>query len=120
MNFLGRELVCERLRLNVRQSYRIVGSSRSGLIASDEIVRLLNRSRRGMGMDAPLSEIPSDIATPDELCEKIGIKPSKLRAWSRRTKYVCPHFRLNGHTRRYSVSRFVEWLSRNSRMENYS
>jgi len=118
MNFLGRELICERLRLNVRQSYRIVGSSRSGLIASDEIVRLLNSSRRGM--DAPLTEIPSDIATPDELCSKTGVTERQLRAWSHRTKSVCPHFRLNGHTRRYSISRFVEWLTRNSRRENFS
>lgn len=118
MNFLGRTLICERLRLNVRQSYRIVGSSRSGMIASDEIVRLLNRSRRGI--EAPLSEIPSDIATPQEVCAKTGVTERQLRAWSHRTGNVAPHFRLNGHTRRYSVGRFVEWLALNSRMERFS
>ena len=64
MNFLRRDLICERLRLNVRQSYRLIGSSRSGLISSDEVVRILNRSRRGIA--EPFDYIPSDIATPDE------------------------------------------------------
>ena len=119
MNFLRRDLICERLRLNVRQSYRIVGSSRSGLISSDEVLRILNRSRRGI--EDPFSFIPSDIATPDELIAEIdGIKPEKLRAWMRRTRNVCPHFRLNGHTRRIPRALFVGWLAKNSKVERRS
>lgn len=118
MNFLGRELICSRLRLNLRQSYRIVGSSRSGMIASDEIVRLLNRARRGM--NDPITEIPSDIRTPEEVCEEIGIKQSQLRAWSQRKRNTAPHFRLNGHTRRYSLGVFADWLHGLSRMERFS
>ncbi len=119
MNFLRRDLICERLCLNVRQSYRLIGSSRSGLISSDEVVRILNRSRRGIA--EPFSYIPSDIATPDEiLLEVDGIMPNQLRAWMRRKRNVCPHFRLNGHTRRIPRSLFVKWLAENSKVERRS
>ena len=119
MNFLRRDLICDRLRLNVRQSYRIVGSSRSGLISSDEVLRILNRSRRGIS--DPFSYIPSDIATPDEILLDVdGIMPNQLRAWMRRTRNVCPHFRLNGHTRRIPRALFIGWLEKNSKVERRS
>lgn len=119
MNFLRRDLICDRLRLNVRQSYRLIGSSRSGLISSDEVVRILNRSRRGIA--EPFSYIPSDIATPDEILWEIdGIMPNQLRAWMRRTRNVCPHFRLNGHTRRIPKALFLKWLASNSKVERRS
>lgn len=119
MNFLCRDLICERLRLKVRQSYRLIGSSRSGLISSDEVLRILNCSRRGI--ENPFSFIPSDILTPDELVTEIdGIKPEQLRAWMRRTRNVCPHFRLNGHTRRIPYALFVGWLAKNSKVERRS
>ena len=119
MNFMRRDLICERLCLNVRQSYRLIGSSRSGLISSDEVVRILNRSRRGIA--EPFDYIPSDIATPDEiLLEVDGIMPNQLRAWLRRTRNVCPHFRLNGHTRRIPRAIFLRWLSSNSKVERRS
>ena len=119
MNFLRRDLICERLRLNLRQSYRLIGSSRSGLISSDEVLRILNRSRRGI--QDPFAFIPSDIMTPDELASAIdGIKPEQLRAWMRRTRNVCPHFRLNGHTRRIPYALFVGWLANNSKIERRS
>ena len=119
MNFLRRDLICERLRLNVRQSYRIVGSSRSGLISSDEVLRILNRSRRGI--EDPFSFIPSDVVTADELLAipelaDSGITQQKLRAWTRRTRNVPPHFRLNGHTIRYPRALFVKWLAQNSKV----
>lgn len=115
MNFLRRDLICERLRLKVRQSYRIVGSSRSGLISSDEVVRLLNRARRGIPQ--PFAFIPTDIMKPDEIAAETGLTESKLRAWTRRTKNVPPHFRLNGHTIRYPHALFVAWLRENSKVE---
>lgn len=119
MNFLRRDLICKRLCLNVRQSYRIVGSSRSGLISSDEVLRILNHSRRGI--ESPFSFIPSDIVTPDELVAEIdGIKPEQLRAWMRRRRNVCPHFRLNGHTRRIPHALFICWLAKNSKVERRS
>lgn len=119
MNFLRRDLICERLCLKVRQSYRLVGSSRSGLISSDEVLRILNRSRRGIA--EPYSYIPSDIAKPDELAAEIdGITTDRLRAWTRRTKNVPPHFRLNGHTIRYPRALFVKWLADNSKVERRS
>ena len=119
MNFLRRDLICKRLCLNKRQSYRLVGSSRSGLISSDEVLRILNRSRRGI--ESPFSFIPSDIVTPDEiLWELDGIMPNQLRAWMRRKRNVCPHFRLNGHTRRIPRALFVKWLAQNSKVERRS
>ena len=118
MNFLHRDSVCERLRLETRQSYRLVGSSRLGLIASDEVVRLLNRSRRG---DMPACTfIPTDILKIDELAEELGIDQKKIRAWTRRTKNVPPHFRLNGHTIRFPLGHFTAWLAQNSKVTRRS
>ena len=113
-----RDMLCARLRLKLRQSFRLVGSSRSGLVSSDAIVSLLNRSRRGI--PAALREIPSDLMLPDEVCAEWGITPKELRAWSRRKRNVAPHFRLNGHTRRYPRSTFLAWLSANSKPERWS
>ena len=58
------------------------------------------------------------IATP-ELAES-GITVRKLRAWMRRTRNVCPHFRLNGHTRRIPRALFIKWLAQNSKVERRS
>ena len=118
MYFFRRDLLCARLRLKHRQSFRLVGSSRSGLISSDAIVSLLNRSRRGI--PAALREIPSDLMLPDEVCAEWGITPKELRAWSRRKRNVAPHFRLNGHTRRYPREIFIRWLKANSTPERWS
>lgn len=118
MYFFRRDLLCARLRLEHRQSFRLVGSSRSGLISSDDILGLLNRSRRGIA--AALTEIPSDILLPDEVCAETGVTQRELRAWSRRKRNVAPHFRLNGHTRRYPREIFLRWLKANSTPERWS
>ena len=115
MNFLRRDLICERLRLKVRQSYRIVGSSRSGLISSQEVILILNRARRGIS--APFAYIPSDLMKPDEIAADTSVPEKKIRAWTRRTKNVPPHIRLNGHTIRYPHALFVAWLRENSKVE---
>ena len=58
------------------------------------------------------------ISTP-ELAES-GITVRKLRAWMRRKRNVCPHFRLNGHTRRIPHALFIGWLAKNSKVERRS
>ena len=118
MNFMRRDLICDRLRINARQSYRLVGTSRSGLISSDEVVRLLNHTR--CGIVQPFSFIPSDIVKPDELATEIHVKVSRLRTWTRRTRNVPPHFRFNGHTIRYPHALFMAWLADNSKVERCS
>lgn len=119
MNLLRRQLICERLKLKTRQSYRIVGSSRSGLISSDEVLRILNQSRRGI--QEPYSFVPSDLMKAEELLvipelAESGLTTGKLRAWTHRTKNIPPHFRLNGHTIRYPRSLFIAWLAKNSKV----
>jgi len=121
--FFDRSFLIERLRLNLRQSYRLIRPSRNGLVSSDEIVRLLNRSRRGI--DEPYTFVPSDIMTADEIISmpelaQSGITLRKLRAWSRRTRNIVPHFRLNSHTIRYPMGLFVGWLAKNSKVERRS
>lgn len=108
----------QKLRLERRQSYRIIGASKSGRISSDAILELCNRSRRGIA--AALTEIPSDILLPDEVCAETGVTQRELRAWSRRKRNVAPHFRLNGHTRRYPREIFIRWLKANSTPERWS
>lgn len=113
MSLLRRQLVCDRLRLKRRASYRIVSPCRLSLISSDEILYLLNHARRG-GMEY-LTAIPSDIRTPDEMAAEIdGVTAHDLLNWTRRTKNVAPHFRLNKQTTRFSASRLMAWLKERS------
>lgn len=123
MYFMRRDWLMERLRLGLRQSYRIVGNSRSGLVSLHEIIGLLNRARRGI--KDPYSFVPSDLLTAEELIAipelaASGLTSSKIRAWTRRTRNIPPHFRLNGHTIRYPQGLFLDWLAKNSKVENRS
>ena len=115
MTLLRRELICDRLRLNTRSSYRVVPPSRLSLISSDEVLEVLNRARRG-GMN-PLRDIPSDLRTPEEMSAEIGgVTAKMLITWScRRTKNVPPHFYINRHCIRFSASRLLAWLDERSR-----
>lgn len=118
MHLLKRQLICDRLRLTRRTSYNIVGASRIALVSSDEIIALLNRSRRPLAVGAaPLDEIPSDLRTPEEMAAEIsGVTAHDLMNWTRRTKNVPPHFRFNSHTIRFSASRLHSWLEERSRL----
>ena len=69
MTLLKRQLICERLRLGLRSSYRVVPPSRLSLISSDEVLEVLNRARRG-GMK-PLRDIPSDCVAVGNPCRVI-------------------------------------------------
>jgi len=115
MTLLRRELVCDRLRLNTRSSYRVVPPSRLSLINSDEVLDVLNRARRG-GMEY-VRNIPIDLRTPEEMASEIdGVTARMLLTWSfRRTKNVPPHFYLNRHCIRFSASRLLAWLDERSR-----
>lgn len=115
-DYWNREFVNERLRLGFRQSYRLVPATPSGRIRSDNILLLLNRSR--VGIHSAISELPSDLLTPEETAARFaqsGITLRDLRRWTRRAKNVAPHFRLNRNTIRFSEAMLDRWLSENSR-----
>ena len=115
MTLLRRDLICDRLRLNRRSSYRIVPPSRLSLINSDEVLYVLNNARRG-GIEY-LHDIPSDLRTPEEMAAEIeGVTARDLLNWTRRTKNVAPHFRINKQTTRFSASRLLAWLDERSRV----
>ena len=110
---VSRDFACERLRLGLRQSYRILPPDHGALISTDEILDLLNSSRRP-SMDL-LLHVPEDIVTADELVTvpelaNSGLTAKRVLVWTRRTKKVPPHFRLNSHTIRFSRKRFIDWL----------
>lgn len=115
MTLLRRDLICDRLRLNRRSSYRILPPSRLSLINSDEVLDVLNRARRG-GM-AYLRDIPCDLRTPEEMATEIdGVTAKMLLTWVyRRTKNVPPHFYINKYCIRFSASRLLAWLEERSR-----
>ena len=114
MHLLRRNLVCERLRVARRASYRIIAPSRLSLINSDEVLYVLNNARRG-GVEY-LFDIPSDLRTPEEMAAEIeGVTVRDLINWTHRTKNVPPHFRLNRHTTRFSASRLLAWLEERAR-----
>lgn len=110
-----RAFVNERLRLAVRQSYRLVPATPSGRIRSDGVVALLSRAR--VGIDAPLTDIPHDLLTPAETVARFsesGVTLRDLRRWTRRRRNCAPHFRLNSHTIRFSAGCLDAWLAQNS------
>lgn len=118
MTYLLRNKICERLRLGYRQSFRIVGSSYGERISSDDVVELLNKSRRGT--EEMLTFIPSDLMTPEETAEHFKeseITSRELRAWIHRTKNVPPHFRINKQTVRFSARLLNEWLASRSKVK---
>lgn len=107
MHFMTREMVNERLRLSSSASYRLLAPNRLHMVGSDEVISLLNRSAvRECGVDF----VPSDIVTADELSEETGIPAKRLVAWTRRTKNVIPHYRLNKHTTRFRMGSVTEWI----------
>jgi predicted DNA-binding transcriptional regulator AlpA len=119
-NYLTRKFVCERLRLSRWQSYQIVGSSYGSRISSDDVLDILNRSRRGQA--ELLRWLPHDLLTPEELSAELaesGISTRELLNWTRRTRpnAVPPHFRLTRRTIRFSRSSFMEWLDARSRLK---
>lgn len=110
---VSRDFACDRLRLGLRQSYRVLPSDCGALISTDEILELLNSSRRPYA--EPLQHIPTDIVTADELASapelaNSGLAAKRILAWTRREKKVPPHFRINSHTIRFSRQRFIDWL----------
>lgn len=114
MHLLRRNLVCERLRVARRASYRIVAPSRLSLINDSEVLFILNNARRG-GIEY-LTSIPSDLRTPDEMAAEIeGVTARDLLNWTRRSKNVAPHFRINKQTTRFSASRLLAWLEERTR-----
>lgn len=119
MHLLDRDLICNRLRLNKRSSFRIVPPSRiHNRVNSDDVLALLNRARRGNPYPQYIYDIPCDLRTPEEMAAEVeGLSADMLLTWvHRRTKNVPPHFRINSHTVRFSASQFLPWLEQRSHM----
>ena len=118
MNYLDRSLVCKRLALSQRQSYRIVPPAYGALINSDEVLHIVNEARRGIR--EPLNSIPCDMVTAEELAADpvLGgvVQASRIITWTHRTKNVPPHFRFNKKTTRFSRGIFIQWLDSRSRI----
>jgi hypothetical protein len=112
MYFYRREIVNNLLRLGNRQSYRTVKATPSGMIRSDVLLALLNRTR--VGIDSPLSTLPSDLLTPEEAESTYGVTQHQLRRWSHRKRNPSPHYRLNKYTIRYPQTLLGEWLKEHS------
>ena len=118
MILLDRKLICDRLKLSRSASYRIVGTARLAQISSDEVVELLNRTRRGS--QEIIYDIPSDLMTADELA--VGLTESGMiidaKVIARLTghkKNTPPHYRLNKQTIRYRLSSFRRWIEQSAR-----
>jgi hypothetical protein len=116
MFLLSRQFICDRLRLERRSSYRIVGVSQMSLVNSDDVLNIINDARRGI--NDPLHSIPSDLRTPEEMAKEIvGVTAKMLLNWTqRRTKNIPPHFRLNKQTTRFSAKLLLDWLKERSRV----
>ena len=117
-HYLKRKLICDRLRLSRRASYDIVGSAYGARISSDEVVAILNRSRRAL---EPVSFIPTDLLTATELANELvesEITAKDLLNWARRTKNIAPHFRLTAKTILFPRSVFMSWLDQRSKLKS--
>ena len=119
MRYLRRQIVCERLRLAVSTSYKVVGSAYGSRICSDDVLELLNRSRNDT--QEVLCDIPSDLMTPAEIAALPEIAESEITEheivnWTKRRRNPAPCFRLNKQTRRIRRSSFLRWIEENSRI----
>jgi len=115
MRYWERKDVMERLRLSQSASYRIIGTARGKLIASTDLLAILNNSRRGP--QPMLAEIPSDILTEEEMANELGcVTKHQLHNWTLRTRNIPPFFMLNTHCRRFQKSEVVAWLDRLSQI----
>lgn len=111
--YLTREEVMERMRFSLMQYYRLVTHTATGYTNTSDLVSLLNRSRRGIR--EPLMLLPDDLSTAEEVSKsEIGNlfpDPQKLRAWTKRTRKVPPHFFINKKCVLFSRSLLVAWVS---------
>lgn len=99
-----------RLRLSRSASYRIIGSARTSLISSTDLLAILNSSRRGS--QPILKEIPSDILTEDEISAELEcVTKKQIHNWTLRVKNPPPYFLLNSHCRRFQRSELLSWLN---------
>ena len=119
MRYLRRQLVCERLRMALSTSYKVVGSAYGARICSDDVLELLNRSRNES--QEVVSELPSDLMTPAEIAALPEIAESDISErdvvnWTKRTRNPAPCFRLNKQTRRLRRSSFMRWIEQSSRI----
>ena len=120
-NYLKRSFVCDRLRLSRWQSYQIVGSSYGPRISSDDVLAVLNRSRKGGIAPLTYPQFPHDLLTPEELSAELAesdISVRDLLNWTRRTKAVPPHYRLNKCTIRFPRATFMAWLDERSKIKS--
>lgn len=112
--YVNRNFVCSRLRLGLRQSYRLLPSCYGAMISTDDMLDLINSARRQIA--EPLADVPTDLMTAEELASvpelaNSGVTAHKLLNWTRRrTKKVPPHFFISQQTVRFSKSRFLAWL----------
>lgn len=118
-HYLRRKFVCERLRLALSTSYRVVGKAYGSLISEDDVVEMLNRSRNEA--QPALRYLPSDLMTPAEIAAipdiaESGITERDIVNWTRRTRNPVPCFRMNSRQRRIRRSAFLEWIDRSSRI----
>lgn len=119
MFYLRRQTVCDRLRLALSTSYKVVGSAYGSRISSDEVLELLNRSRNET--QEVLRELPSDLMTPAEIAAIPEIAGSEITAreivnWTKRSRNPAPCFRLNKQTRRIRRSSFMRWIEERSKI----
>lgn len=119
MRFLRRQIICERLRIALSTSYKVVGSAYGSRVCSDEVLELLNRARNES--QEVLSELPSDLMTPAEIAALPEIAGSDITEreivnWTKRLRNPAPCFRLNKQTRRIRRSSFLRWIEETSRI----
>ena len=113
-HYVSRKNAMEWLRLGESQSYRMLKSCYGSLINTDEILKLLNKSRRYIA--ETILDIPHDLMKAEELVAipelaDSGLTARKLLNWTQnRTKKVPPHFRFNQLTVRFSKALFMAWL----------
>lgn len=113
MFYVTRQFVCDRLGVSPWASYGMFRATDIGRIPSDRVTSLLNRSRRAG--EEEVDYIPSDIVTAEQLSEETGIPAHSIMVWTRRTKKVPPHYRINKQTTRFRRSSFAAWLERRTR-----
>ena len=109
--YLDRKAVCRLLSLSPwasRMAYNGLRPRRLNLIASMDVVALLNRS--SVGERAVEDGRIPQLLTADEVSAETGIPVRRLLLATRRRRNRCPHFRINKQTTRFLLLSVVEWI----------
>lgn len=108
MHFVTRKFVCERLRVCRKTAYQMFPWPSWSPLPDAVVLKKLNAAAVHL---KPVSMIPSNLLTPDEVCQRLTIngKPITRRRLQGFAPHM-PHYRLSSHCLRFPADVIDIWV----------